>query len=311
MLNQEIKLYENRTDVTLTTYITAEKGELNVIGPRPAIIICPGGGYLSCSDTEAEPVALSFCAMGYQAFVLRYSTYLEGQKGLPDLWQEHPAKQHCQHPAPVREMGKAMLLIREHAEEWCVDVEKIAVCGFSAGAHNAAMYATNWHTALLSEHFQREAEVFRPAAAILGYTLSDYIFMKELAKDPFHTAFFNLSNTALLGEATPGDDALLEVSPCRQVSEYTPPMFLWATAEDNMVPVQHTIRMAHALADQKIPFEMHVFEEGEHGLSLASQATAVAKTQIKQDAAKWIGLAESWLVKRFELSMPEKLVFDK
>ena len=73
----------------------------------------------------------------------------------------------------------------------------------------------------------------------------------------------------------------------------TPTPFLWATSADELVPVQHSLRMAHALADHKVPFEMHIFEEGMHGLSVATQASAGAKTQINADAAKWVDLVEA------------------
>lgn len=310
MIVKEIKLYEDRDDVTLTTYITAEKGELHEIGMRPAVIICPGGAYLSCSDREAEPIALSFAAMGYHAFVLRYSTYLEGENGFPDMTKGIEPKVHCQHPAPMREIGKAMLIVRDHAKEWQVDTERIVVCGFSAGAHNSAMYATNWHTPLLSEYYQREAADFRPAAVILGYTLSDYTFMKEASQDEMEKAFFKISNTAFLGEAEPSDEKLKAVSPCMHVTKNTPPAFLWATSADTMVPVQHSIRLAHALADQKIPFEMHIFEEGMHGLATATQASAISKSQISRDAGKWMDLAGCWLEKRFALELPDKMPFE-
>lgn len=75
-----------------------------------------------------------------------------------------------------------MLIIREHAGEWLVDTDRIAVCGFSAGGHNAAMYATQWHTGLFSEDFHKEKELFRPAAAIIGYGGSDWLYTAELAK---------------------------------------------------------------------------------------------------------------------------------
>ncbi|MCD7955714.1 MAG: alpha/beta hydrolase [Lachnospiraceae bacterium] len=307
MLTKEIKLYEDRDDVTLTTYITGKKGE--VPGRRPAILICPGGAYFSCSDQEAEPVALRFSAMGYQTFVLRYSTYLEGKGGFPDLFGEMPVKESCLHPTPVREVGKAMLIIREYADEWMVDTDRIAVCGFSAGAHNAAMYSVYWHTPLLTDYFQVSEDCLKPAALILGYTLSDYVYMEEREKSPFDQAFFGASNLALLGSRENSEERLKEVSPCRLVSAKNPPTFLWATAQDQMVPVQHSLRMAHALADHRIPFEMHIFEEGPHGLSLADQSSALARSQIFPDAAKWTALAEAWLKKRFSLELPEKTEF--
>ncbi len=68
--------------------------------------------------------------------------------------------------------------------------------------------------------------------------------------------------------------------------------------------------MAHALADHKVPFELHIFEEGDHGLSTATQASAMAKNQINKDAAKWIGLADAWLGKRFALKLPEMVSFE-
>lgn len=310
MYIKTIKLYEDREDVTLTTYVLADSEELLNGRKRPAVIICPGGAYLGCSDREAEPVAIKFASMGYHAFVVRYSTYMEGKMGVPDASKEFPVKEFCVYPAPLRDLGKSMLIVREHAQEWLVDTDKIAVCGFSAGAHNAAMYATNWHTPVLSEFFHEEPEMFKPAAAILGYTLSDYILMNKMPKNPIEEQLFTASSIALLGEAKPNDQRLIEVSPARHVTDQTPPIFLWATAADSLVPVQHTLCMAQALATAHIPFEVHVFEEGMHGLSLATQASAGAKNQIDTAAAKWTDLVEVWLEKRFALEMPEGVNWD-
>jgi dipeptidyl aminopeptidase/acylaminoacyl peptidase len=124
-------------------------------------------------------------------------------------------------------------------------------------------------------------------------------------------ALFGLYNTAFLGTMMPDDKQLDEVSSARHVTEYTPPTFLWATAADSLVPVQHSIRMAHALADKKIPFEMHIFEEGAHGLSLATQASSGAKSEMNRDAAKWIDLAEAWLDKRMALPLPERTQWEE
>jgi len=206
-----------------------------------------------------------------------------------------------------------MLILREHAKEWMVDTKRIAVCGFSAGAHNASMYAVNWQEDVISEYFQEEKENFRPAAAILGYTLSDYVYMRDVMEEytPMDKAFFAASVKAYLGEEVPGEEMLDKVSPARHVTEYMPPTFLWATSEDTLVPVQHSIRMSHALAEKKIPFELHIFEEGPHGLSLSTQASAEARSLIYPDAAKWSELAGCWLEKRFALPLPEKSSFEE
>ncbi len=312
MITETIQLYQDRNDATLTAYILEDSFELLNGKTRPGILICPGGGYLSCTDREAEPVAIRFASMGYHAFVLRYSTYGEGKTGLPDLSKPLPVKMSCQYPNPMLEIAASMLILHERAENWHLDPEKIVVCGFSAGAHNAAMFATNWHADLISDHFHEEKEKFRPAAAIFGYMLSDYLYMKEVtqAGDPKDAMFHAISNTAFLGSSHPDDDILKKVSPARNVTENMPATFLWATAADEQVPVQNTIRMAHALADHKIPFELHIFEEGPHALSLADQSSAQARSQIYPDAAKWTELAGCWLQKRFSLPLPEKSDFE-
>ncbi|MEH7491704.1 alpha/beta hydrolase [Neobacillus niacini] len=305
MKSELIKLYDDRDDVTLTTYVISDSPELLGGNKRPAIIICPGGAYLSCSDREGEAVALRFAAMGYHAFVLRYSTYMGGEFGFPDFQKELEVNEKSIHPTPMREIGKAMLVLRKHADEWLIDVDKIAICGFSAGAHNCAMYSVYWDKPIIHEYFNEKPEAFKPAATILGYTLSDYLLMRSLPKSPIDHKLFEASNLALTGNKNPDEEKLKEVSPALHVSESTPPMFLWATSEDTLVPVQHTLKMATALADKDIPFEVHVYEKGPHGLSLATQATAQAKSQIYQDASRWIVEAEAWLEKRFALELPE------
>ena len=308
MRTEVIKFYENRDDVTLTTYIAGDSIELLNGQKRPGVLICPGGAYLSCSDREAEPVALRFAAMGYHAFVLRYSTYMEGKVGFPQFDQEMPINKNCIHPAPMRDIAKAFLVLHERADEWLLDTSRIAICGFSAGAHNCAMYSMYWHAPVITDFFGQPAEKFRPAATILGYTLSDYILLYDTAindNDPFAKPLFEMSVMAFTGTKEPARKLLEEISPARQVSEKTPPMYLWATAGDSLVPVEHSTVLATALAAKKIPFELHVFEEGEHGLSLADQASAGALSQIDGDAAKWVGLAEAWLKKRFALTLPE------
>jgi acetyl esterase/lipase len=126
------------------------------------VLICPGGAYLFCSDREAEPVALRFAAMGYHAFVLRYSTYFEGKPAPFPLLGALEVNPHSVHPAPLRDIGAAFLTLRAHADAWRLDMDKIALCGFSAGAHNCAMYATHWHAPVLSEFFGAPPAAFNP-----------------------------------------------------------------------------------------------------------------------------------------------------
>ena len=293
-----IRLLEDREDITLTAYLYMDAPKLLNGKKRPAVLVCPGGAYLRCSDREGEPVALRFAAMGYHAFLLHYSTYSEGGTP-PEGAGPLPVKERLVHPAPMRDVGLAMRMICARAGDWGVDTERIALCGFSSGGHNAAMYATRW---------QEQPGCPRPAALILGYALSDYVFKNAFApQQPEGVQMvFQASDSAFLGTTEPTAEQLEDVSPARHVTKDTPPTFLWATAADELVPVQHSLLMAKALADAQIPFELHVFEEGPHGMALADQASAEARSQCREDAAGWVALADKWLRKRFALPLPEK-----
>jgi acetyl esterase/lipase len=301
-----LNLYDDRQDVTLTAYLLADSPELLNGKTRPAVLVCPGGAYLGCSDREAEPVALRFAAMGYHALVLRYSTYSSG-KGFVPVLGDLPVNPNSVHPAPMRDIGKAFLTIRAHADEWLVDMDRIAICGFSAGAHNCAMYSVYWHDPILYEFFGEEPSAFKPAASILGYGISDYHLMFGEIKDPFAQQLSDSASIAFLGTRSPSEELLDAVSPALHVTENTPPTFLWATTADELIPVENTTRMSNALAQAGVPFEVHILEDGMHGLSLADQASAGSLMQIDADAVKWIGLAEAWLKKRFSLALPGKL----
>ena len=308
MLSEKIYLYDDRKDVYVTTYIRDDSPEMLKGVKRPTVLVLPGGAYLNCSDREAEPIALRFVAMGYQAVVLRYSVYLEGRPGFPDMSGKLEPNMKTVYPRPLREVAQTMLLLRENADKWCVDPDRVFLIGFSAGAHNAAMYATSWFKPVITDYFGRPEEDFKPAAAILAYPLADYSYAMSVEYgDPMVKMLMRLCTLAYFGTETPSAELLEECSPAKQVSGKTPPMFIWTTANDNLVPSQHTMLMANALADKKIPFEAHVFEDGPHGLALSDLATASNKEYMNADAAKWVPLCEEWLKKRFGVDMPDKV----
>ncbi|NSW52425.1 MAG: alpha/beta hydrolase [Anaerolineae bacterium] len=307
MINETIQLYPDRPGVTLTTYLLADSPELLNGKKRPAVLVCPGGAYLNCSDREAEPVALRFAGMGYHAFVLRYSIYtLDHPEFNLVNATDMVINPHSTYPSPMRDIGKAFLTIHEHADQWLVDTDKIAVCGFSAGAHNCAMYAVYWHNPVITDYFGAPVSQFKPAAAILAYGIGDFHLMVKPYSNAMLQAVASAANFAYLGTRNPSAELLDTVSPARQVTASTPPTFLWATAADVLVPVENTTRLATALAHAGVPFEVHIFEEGAHGLSLADPSTAGSQQDINPDAAQWIRLAEAWLRKRFLLPILEK-----
>ena len=109
---------------------------------------------------------------------------------------------------------------------------------------------------------------------------------------------FKLSNKAVFGGMKPNDEAFHRISPTYHVNEHTPPVFIWHTANDDLVYVKNALNMAQALTEQGIPYELHVFEDGVHGLSLADETTGEGP-QINPDCQSWFDLAVTWLKKRF------------
>lgn len=282
-------LREDRPEITLTTYLWSESEQLPQAARR-AVLICPGGGYTFLSDREAEPIALRFMAMGYQAFVVRYSI-LDGKGG------------KAVYPEPIVDVGRAMLTIRRHASEWQVDAARIAVCGFSAGGHNVLMYAQLWNQPALTGPLACQTEELRPAACIAGYPVTDGSLVWENEPDDAPImGVFRPYAAAVTGTEHPTKEQVRAVSPAMNDASDMPPTFLWATSEDGLVNVRHTLRMADALSRAGVPFEVHIFEQGGHGLALADQTTSNSAQEMNADAAKWMELCGAWLAKRFSFA---------
>ena len=157
MLHKTIPLREGSA-ATLTTYIhdQSSQGEFQIQN-RPAIIVMPGGAYAFLSDTEAEPVALTFLKEGYNTFVLRYSV-----------------GDACTYPQILEEVSLAIWQVRSHAKEWYTNPEAIVVMGFSAGACLAAMSATQWNTPGLAERLGLAPEDIDGAVRALGRAWSGF-----------------------------------------------------------------------------------------------------------------------------------------
>lgn len=294
MKSEKICLLDGRDDVTLTSYIIEDSVEMLQGGNRPAVIVCPGGAYFWCGDREGEPVALAFARMGFHAFVLRYSLREVGQN-----------------PQPMRDIAKAFECINLHANEWKVDVNQIAIVGFSAGGHNCAMYSSYWNKPVIKDYINNDKVVLKPAAAILGYPLTDYVYMNENVKDdPKAFEFFDNSNKNFVGPDWTNQD-LTYVSPARLVDSDTPPTFIWTTAGDNLVPCEHSTIYATSLAKKGVPFELHVFQDGDHGMALCDEASAGCPGNMNADAAKWVELCQVWLKKYLKIAVPQKAVWEE
>lgn len=230
---------------------------------RPMIIVVPGGGYEYTSNREAEPIALRFMAAGFHAAVLRYSC-------APSRW-----------PAAALELAWCIRKVRESAESWGVLPDHVYVIGFSAGGHLACTVGTLWDREPLTS---ADPVSCRPDAQILCYPV---ITLGEFT----HAG----SRMALTG-----DDAQLAeaLSLEKRVTEQTPPTFLWHTAEDGSVPVENSLLYAAALRKAGVPFEMHIFEKGNHGLATADAETAHEPNEILPDVQSWMDMAIRFLKRR-------------
>jgi acetyl esterase/lipase len=301
MLIEKIQLWEDSEIGTLHTYILNNSMEFQKDQLRPAVVICPGGGYLGTSDREAEPIALKFASLGYHTFVLRYTTYYKER--VQDFNNPPAPNENSAYPQPLFDLAKAMLIIRENASNWLVDTDKIAVCGFSAGAHLSASLGVHWNSRLLKEKFNVDNELFKPNAVILGYPLLDYQLMKEKVEteaNEFIKGFWEVSGKAVFGTSNPSDEQLSEISPVNYASSQTPPTFIWHTADDDLVYAENSLRFATMLAKNKVPYELHVFESGVHGLSLCDETTAGDPSHINPECKVWFDLAHNWLKKQFK-----------
>ncbi len=242
------------------------------------MIICPGGGYRFTSDREAEPVALRFLAQGYHAFVVRYSV-------------------QTRFPQSMHDLAKALQIVRAHANAWVLDPDQVAVCGFSAGGHLAASLGVLWNQPWLSEPLGVSAEAIRPNALILGYPVIDLELTdnapREFGPEGVPVRLQELVLATVVGEP---DQALKERYRLdRRVSSATPPTFIWHTADDEQVFAHNALRFATALADHTVPYELHIFGSGVHGLSLADDTTDEQHRFLNPQVQMWIDLALTWL----------------
>ena len=128
---------------------------------------------------------------------------------------------------------------------------------------------------------------------ILGYPVLDYNLMKELMlekNDEFFNKYWEISNNSLFGEPNPSDEYLKELSPVNHVTSKTPPTFMWHTANDGFVSVRNSINFSTELSKKEIPYELHIFENGVHGLSLCNEVTANEDSHINAEAKVWFDI---------------------
>lgn len=208
-----------------------------------AIVICPGGGYGGLADHEGSQYARWLNDQGIAGFVLKYRLGSAGYR----------------HPVMLQDAARALRTVRARAEEWQLDPKRIGIMGSSAGGHLASTLLTHFDAGKSDATDPIEKVSSRPDLGILCYAV---ITMGELTHGG--------SKKNLLGE-NPSPELLRELSNELQVTKDTPPCFIWHTAEDSAVPVENSLAFAAALRKAGVPFDLHVYERGRHGIGLGSQ----------------------------------------
>ena len=211
---------------------------------KGVMLVAPGGGYCMCVPHEGEPVALDFYERGYDVYVLAYTT---------DITFSFPLKDQ-----PLKDIARAVRLIRRARLDAGIRDEKLFICGFSAGAHLCGTLTVHFKDVKDPDKVLNRISC-RPDAAILSYpviTMGRYTH-----KD---------SREALLGKS-PSKEEIDYYSCEKNVAADTPPCFIWQTAEDELVPVNNSYLMAQSLIDKGIPCAHYVFPFGLHGLGIGRE----------------------------------------
>ncbi len=229
---------------------------LNTGAPTAAVIVCPGGGYRMKAEHEAEPVAHWLNSIGVAAFVVDYRVA------------------PYRHPIPLLDARRAIQLVRCNAERWSVDPQRVGILGFSAGGHLASTAGTHDEAVEGGPDDEASRFPFLPNAMILCYPVISFVE---------HRHSGSMDN--LLGE-NPPEEQRRSLSNHLHITEKTPPTFLWHTANDGSVPVENSLMFASALAQHNVPFDLHVFADGVHGVGLAKGHA---------NCEPWTDLCARWL----------------
>jgi len=211
------------------------------------VVVLPGGGYRVLADHEKQPVVDWLSAQGFHAALLAYRV----GDGFP-------------FPAPFHDGQRGIRLVRSLAEQWGVNPHAVAAIGFSAGGHLTSLLATLGDQMTCENDDLASQYTARPDVAVMAYAPTNFVDHKP-SRWPL----------PLFGP-NPSDELIELLSTVRHVTAGTPPTFLYHTAADEMVMVEHSIEYAHACRAAGVPFELHVYERGRHGQALYEKDPTLA-----------------------------------
>lgn len=228
---------------------------------RAGIVVCPGGGYSGLAPHEGGDYARWLNEQGISAFVLKYRLGSGGYH----------------HPAMLNDAARAVRLVRANADKWNLDPARVGIMGSSAGGHLASTLLTHYDSGDPNSTDSIEQQQCRPDLGILCYPV---ISMTDIG----HAG----SRKALLGD-NPTSDAITLLSNELQVTTQTAPTFLFHTSDDKVVPVQNSLLFAKALAENHVPFSLHVYPHGPHGLGLGTHEwNPTARHPWTIECARWL-----------------------
>jgi acetyl esterase/lipase len=246
----------NATDMpTLTPYLT---DATNATGA--AMVICPGGGYAMLAPHEGNDYALWLNQHGVTCFVLKYRLGSSGYH----------------HPAQFQDVARAMRWVRAHADDYQLDAHRIGIMGSSAGGHLASTLLTHFDAGHANAIDAIERQSSRPDLGILCYPV---ISMGEFTHHG--------SKNNLLGQ-NPSPEMVELLSNELQVTTNTPPCFIWTTFEDTVVPMENSMLFAEALRKNHVPFDLHVYQKGGHGMGLADKPPFAHPHPWANDCLFWL-----------------------
>lgn len=251
------------TGARVTAWIHSDSPEMTeaICYNRPAVVVCPGGGYSMVSGREKDPAASDFFHMGANVFLLEYSV-----------------KEAAGGKRPLEELARTVLQVRTNAVQYRIDPNKLTVIGFSAGAHLAASLGVHWDDPEIAARCGvTDSRLLRPDAMILSY--------------PVITAGEFAHRGSIVNVSQDCDEPLEYWSLETQVKETTPPAFLWHTMEDSCVPVENSLLMAAALHRHGVACECHLFPHGPHGMSMCTAEVRCYEPSVR----KWMDLCRTWL----------------
>ena len=226
-----------------------------------AMILCAGGGYGGLANYESDDYALWLNTQGIAGFVLKYRLGSAGYR----------------HPRMLEDAARAVRLVRAKAGEWKLNPKKIGICGSSAGGHLASTLLTHFDSGKPDATDPIERESSRPDLGILCYPV---ITMGEKT----HSG----SKQNLLGK-NPSPELIAEVSNELHVTKETPPCFIWHTFDDTGVAMENSMLFANALRKAGVPFDLHIYQHGAHGLALGSHDYDPSKWhRWTKDCAAWL-----------------------